>query len=367
MGESLYSWCRRMGQDALLAQWAAENQPLTPEAVLRGSKRRVWWRCEQGHLWQAMVYTRAAGAGCPYCAGRKVLPGFNDLATRRPDLAAQWHPEKNGALTPAQVQPGSHRQVWWQCGKGHVWRAGVHTRAGGSGCPVCAGRRLLPARNDLETLYPALAAQWHPEKNGELTPAQVLPGSRRRVWWRCGLGHVWQAEVAARVRGTGCPVCAGKQVVPGFNDLASRFPDIAAQWHPEKNGTLRPQAVSPYANRKVWWRCGQGHAYAASVAARTKGASGCPYCAGRKVLPGFNDLATRAPELAAQWHPTLNGALTPAQVPPGSHQKVWWCCSAGHVWKAAVYARAGRQQSGCPVCAGKVRRRGPDSLGLAAG
>ena len=83
--------------------------------------------------------------------------------------------------------------------------------------------------------------------------------------------------------------------------------------------------------------------------------SGCPYCAGKKVLKGFNDLATLEPKVAESWHPTLNGRLTPETVTVGSRRKVWWQCPEGHVWKAVVYSRAGRQRAGCPVCAGRVK------------
>ena len=128
----------------LLAQWDRErNGDLTPDGVTHGSHRRVWWRCEKGHSWQAEVKSRTLlGAGCPVCAGKVVVPGENDLATLRPDLAAQWHPERNLPLTPEQVTAGSRRQVWWQCSLGHVWKARVHSRTGKqrSGCPVCAGR-----------------------------------------------------------------------------------------------------------------------------------------------------------------------------------------------------------------------------------
>ena len=110
----------------------------------------------------------------------------------------------------------------------------------------------------------------------------------------------------------------------------------------------------PHTKRKVWWRCPQGHAYPASVGDRTAKHSGCPYCAGKKVLAGFNDLATTHPQLAGQWHPDLNTPLTPQMVAAGSHKQVWWICPEGHVWKASVYSRAGRQQRGCPVCAGAV-------------
>ena len=71
-------------------------------------------------------------------------------------------------------------------------------------------------------------------------------------------------------------------------------------------------------------------------------------------MAGFNDLATTHPKIAAQWHSGLNGQLTPQMVTAGSHKKVWWICVEDHVWKAVVYSRTGKQQRGCPVCAGTV-------------
>ncbi len=270
-------------------------------------------------------------------------------------LLEQWDEARNTPLTPQAVTAGSQKQVWWRCPKGHSWRAMVKARAlNGAGCPVCANRQLAPGENDLATLRPELVRQWHPTRNGTLTPADLFAGTRRKVWWQCGKGHAWRAAVASRASGMGCPVCAGKVVVPGENDLASRFPDLAKQWHSEKNGPLTPQGISPYSNRKVWWRCQRGHAYQAAVGARAMNGSGCPYCTGKKVLAGFNDLVTLEPRIAAQWHPTLNGDLTAEMVTPGSHKKVWWQCGEGHVWSAVIYSRAGPQKSGCPVCAGKV-------------
>lgn len=205
-------------------------------------------------------------------------------------------------------------------------------------------------QNGLEELL----AQWDPERNGTCLPSDVSRGSKTRVWWRCEKGHQWQCTVASRTgEGSGCPVCAGKQVVPGVNDLTSMFPDVAAQWHPEQNGTLRAEQVSPYSNRRVWWRCELGHEWRTMIAHRTKVGSGCPYCAGFKVLAGFNDLQTLRPEIARQWHPTLNEDMTPSMVMPGSHRKVWWQCEQGHAWKSVVYSRTGPRKSGCPVCAGK--------------
>ena len=233
--------------------------------------------------------------------------------------------------------------------------AKIRSRVTGSGCPICTNHKVLIGTNDLATLYPHLAKEWHPTKNGKLMPDSVTCGSKRKVWWQCSKGHEWCVSVQSRVLdNTGCPVCAGRIIIPGENDMASIFPDIAKEWHPEKNNTLSPSMVAPFCKLRVWWRCPLGHDYMTTVESRTAKHSGCPYCAGKKVLPGFNDLATCQPRIAAQWHPSLNDSLTPQMVTAGSHKKVWWICEEGHVWKAAIYSRTGKQQRGCPVCAGVI-------------
>lgn len=365
MGKRLYDYCVEQARLELLSQWHSEfNRPLTPGQISFGSHRKVWWLCENGHVWQAAIYARTSGhSNCPYCTREKraaqqteILE--NALAIQNPRLAAQWHPTKNGALSPSHVAAGSHKKVWWICEQAHAWQATVKSRSEGSNCPICAHRQVVPGKNDLTITHPLLAAQWHPSKNEGLRPEDVVAGTARRVWWQCGKGHAWRSAVSARASsGSGCPVCAGKTVLAGENDLATLFPHIAAQWNSVKNSTLTPMAVTPFSNRKVWWTCELGHTYEAQISSRTSSNTGCPYCAGRKVLPGFNDLSTKDPVLSVQWHPTLNGNLTPEMVTVGSHKKVWWQCGNNHVWKAVIRSRATGRKCGCPVCAGKVSER----------
>ena len=353
--QALDTFCRQNGKTYLLDEWDTEkNAPLTPQTISYGSKRKLWWRCGRGHSWQAAVYSRTVGSGCPYCAGAKVGQG-NDLMSLYPALAAQWDVRKNAPRKPSEFSAGSHRLVWWRCEKGHSWRAQIKSRVSGCSCPVCAGKHAVAGENSLADVAPELIAQWDTEKNAPLTPQQVTCGTRRKVWWRCEKGHSWKSSIASRVyQKAGCPVCRGKVVTKGFNDLATLYPALAKEWDMEKNGALSPETVTAASNRKAWWRCPLGHSYQAVIALRTAPKDGCPYCAGRKVLAGFNDLATISPQIAAQWHPTLNGALTPEMVTAGSHCKVWWQCPAGHVWKAVVYSRTdGNRPAGCPVCAGR--------------
>ena len=135
---------------------------------------------------------------------------------------------------------GSHQTLWWRCVKGHSWQAAVKTRVAGTGCPYCANRAVVPGENDLATTHPDLIRQWDTERN-TLTPNSLTAGTRKKVWWHCEKGHRWQAMVASRARGAGCPVCAGKEIIAGENDLGSCFPAVAAQWDTTRNGLLSPQ------------------------------------------------------------------------------------------------------------------------------
>lgn len=121
-----------------------------------------------------------------------------------------------------------------------------------------------------------------------------------------------------------------------MKSIATERPELVKEWHPTKNGDLNPDSISFGSVKKVWWRCAHSHEWEASPNNRSNG-QGCPYCSGRRVLVGFNDLATVEPDIAATWHPAKNGDLTPDQVTRGSHKKVWWTCEHGHEWEASVY------------------------------
>lgn len=121
--------------------------------------------------------------------------------------------------------------------------------------------------------------------------------------------------------------------------LAEANPKLAAEWHPTLNGSLTPADVAPSSSRKVWWLGPCGHEWETSVGTRRRG-SRCPFCYGRRVKEGFNDLATTHPRLAAEWHPERNGGLEPTGIKAGSQRRVWWKCSVcGHEWQAIVASR----------------------------
>lgn len=198
------------------------------------------------------------------------------LADIYPGLCRSWHPTKNEPLTPEMVTPGSGRHTWWVCGRGHEWQAVIKNRVKGTGCPYCSGRNSTP-ETTLLVLHPDIAAQWHPKRNGDITPADVRPGSHTRVCWVCTKdpSHEWDAPVKARVQGASCPHCAGKRTT-WEESVAGAFPQIAETWHPTKNRNLLPQQLRPQSNKRAWWLCPRcGHEWQARIQDRTRGTS-CP-------------------------------------------------------------------------------------------
>lgn len=277
--------------------------------------------------------------------------------TLQDQFAKLWHPTRNGDLKLTEVSLGSRRKLWWRCEQGHEWQAMAYSIKAGTSCPYCFGRCAIPGETDLAATHPHMLRFWSP-RNG-VDPGRISAGSHKKVWWRCEQGHEWESAVVSVVTdGNGCPYCAGRKAIPGETDLATLRPDLMAQWDVQRN-TLDPGEVTVSSHEQAWWLCERGHSWRARIFSRTKeDGAGCPYCTGRKVLAGFNDLATLKPKLAQQWYQPLNGDLRPTDVTLGSNKRVWWQCSDGHVWQTYIYVRTKPRGTGCPVCAGVAKQRG---------
>ena len=272
-----------------------------------------------------------------------------------PNIAAEWDGESNTHIDPEVDGMGVNQKAWWICPEGHRYDTWVFSRTlNGVGCPYCKGKRTLAGYNDLATFRPDVLEKWDFEKNTDITPQEVTEFSHKEVWWKCEKGHSWQARVGSvaslKNGNSGCPYCSGKYAITGETDLATRFPEIAAQWCYELN-TLTPEQITYGSHIKVWWKCEKGHTWQTKVESRTgKQKVGCPYCSGYRVWAGYNDLATTHPQIAAEWNYEKNGDLKPTDVSRNYRDRVWWKCSEGHEWQTTPYARAKKNGTNCPVC-----------------
>jgi hypothetical protein len=176
---------------AFLCEWDYnKNGELRPEDFTGGSNVKVWWKCSIGHSWITAIKCRSNGTNCPFCAGKKVWAGYNDLATINPVLAAEWDYEKNGRLRPENFTGSSNKSTWLKCKLDHSWFAMIKNRTIGQGCPYCSGKRVLIGFNNLPTISPKFVTEWDYGKNDGLNSEQFTKGSNRKVWWKCvAKGH----------------------------------------------------------------------------------------------------------------------------------------------------------------------------------
>lgn len=262
------------------------NHPLTPQMVTRGSGKKVWWICKNNHVWKRPIHDQTNNSSCPICSdkpicGHSVRPEIKHqkLSDTHPELIQELHPTKNVGLTISSIASHSKQKVWWLGTCGHEWESDVRIRTKGkAGCPYCSNQKLLSGFNDLATTYPLLSKEWHPTKNGDLTPESIIIGHNINAWWLGECGHGWQAAILSRIKGSTCPYCSNRKVLEHFNDLATTHPDLTKEWHPTKNGNLTPNQVVAGSKKEVWWQCGQGHEWQASIFNRTKNWGNCPQC-----------------------------------------------------------------------------------------
>ncbi len=209
------------------AKWNFEkNGDLKPNMFSASSNEIVWWKCPGcNHSWKSSIngMTREGRFGCPICAKthrgktftKGVVKKVGSLAESLPKLVKQWHPTKNGDLTPQDITAGRFKPVWWLCDKcGHEWKSSPNNRKKGVGCPCCSGRVPKIGVNDLETKFPDIAKEWDYEKNSPLTPKEFLPGSGKRVWWKCfKCGYSYQNKIVQKVKNNFCPGCRNKKEI----------------------------------------------------------------------------------------------------------------------------------------------------------
>ena len=342
----------------LLLLWDYDkNIGISPSDISSGSNKKVWWKCQNLHGWLSTPHNMKKSRACPYCSGGRILAGYNDLLTINPGLIDEWDYKENKGIDPHTIGPNSNIKVAWVCKKGHHWRAVVSQRNRGIGCPICSNKLIVPGVNDFATVHPELLAEWNYKKNVGISPDSVPPSGAKKVWWICSKGHEYQATLNKRHNGTGCPYCCGNKLLPGFNDLQTIYPEIAASWDYVKNGELKPNGITAHNNTRIWWRCERGHSWRTSVDNRAKG-KGCPHCSGRIITSGSNDFSSLHPAIAAEWDYKKN-KTDPTTIGGKSAIYAWWLCQiCGYSWRASVSNRVAG--TGCPKCARRTHSSFPE-------
>lgn len=441
----------------LIKEWhPTKNGSLRPEEYVIGSAKKVWWKCSKcGQEWEASIRSRTQRqTGCPVCALKKRASTriekriLENGSITNELLLSEWNYEKNQDLLPEKFTSSSNKKVWWKCSVcEYEWQAKISLRQAGRGCPCCSNRTVVKGKNDLATTNPELAKEWHPTKNGTLTPFDVTRGSGKKVWWKCPKEHEYKTSVLHRGHGTNCPICnSGRQtsffeqaiffyIKKSYPDAINRYQNFLRHrmeidifipskhlaiecdgifWHNKENSKKRENTKYQLCHEKgiTLWRVreqgkneksgcptlltGNAVKYSEIKADRIfywdsqKGNQGLNQVISQildtissndrlwgkqinafpffdvnvdrdrfKIYENTNSLLGSSledlfPELANEWHYEKNENIKPHSVMAGSDLKVWWICSkCGHEWETSPSKRTGKDKTGCPICSRK--------------
>ena len=267
------------------------------------------------------------------------------------ELMSEWDWDANADLDPNKLTSGSNKKAWWKCSKcAHKWQTTIHHRAvRKQDCPKCRYIFKKKIQANLTATHPKAKNYWLFSKNNLLTPDLFSQYACQRVWWKCpDCGCEWEEKIKNQVKKLAwCPHCK-----KGIRDLASFLPELVKEWHKTKN-IDNPERVSYASNKYAWWKCSKcNYEWKAKISNRSILKRGCPCCSepAQVVVPGINDLKTKFPHIAKEWHPSKNGDLLPENFTGGTSKKVWWQCPFGHEYKATIGHRTAQNGTGCPIC-----------------
>lgn len=251
------------------------------ETVYMSMNKKIAIRCRKHGLFECFAgnhVNQKIKSGCPYCAGKALFRGENDLTTVFPNIAPYYDTDKNGN-TASDIFAKSNKKVWWICDNGHSFSMKVLNRVRKEkSCPYCSGQKLLTGFNDLKTIYPNIASEWDYDKN-EGSPSDYRYGSGYKVWWICkNCKASYQSPINVHIKGHKCPYCSGNKIDSGRTDLQTLFPDIAKEYADDNE--LPVNQIFASAHKKVKWICPNcnGEYWASPHHRTSKDRTECPLC-----------------------------------------------------------------------------------------
>ena len=348
--------------DPELAKEYSPNNERPATSVRKCLHQTALWICpECNGEYRYIISDRQLGDDvCPYCAGKKVLKGFNTLDIIKPDLAKKLSPLN--LRSADEILPSNVGIQTWRCNTcGGDYPATILEMENGYKCPYCDNRQLLKGFNSLDVVNPELAKRISPLNSK--TADEIFPSKRTYYIWRCpDCGGDYTANIPLMENGYTCPYCNGRQVLKGFNSLADVNPELAKLVSPlnlKGADEILPSKATPQV-----WRCPDcGGDYNATILEMENGYT-CPYCDNRQVLKGFNSFGDRHPELLPELYELGNAGLgrSPFDMLGTSSVKLWWVCPKDERHKYFMSPKTRlmfqkRDREPCLYCRGQRRKK----------
>ncbi|MGH9548864.1 MAG: zinc-ribbon domain-containing protein, partial [Terriglobales bacterium] len=245
-----------------------------PEEFASRSGVRAWFKCLAGpdHIYQTQIKkwstaqeSGSSSEGCPFCHGTYV--SVTNWLFNYPELCAEFNTKRND-FSPKEICAKSKYPAWWICSVcGNEWQATPCDRVAGHGCFVCN----IGEHTDLRQ-YPKALRMFAKTRNKYVDPYCLL--KEAEVWWHCpkAKDHLFKQKFY-KLNYPGSPCCpyCNHAVSSSTNNLTLNL-QLLAEFHPRKNGTLKPKAVALNSQKPVWWICkvGNDHEWRASPASRSQ-------------------------------------------------------------------------------------------------
>jgi DNA-directed RNA polymerase subunit RPC12/RpoP len=335
----------------LVPEWS-ENNTSTMSELLCNSSKSVLWVCPKccGE-YSARISDREKGDDtCPYCSDRKLLPGYNSIEDKMPELIPEW--SKKNRTKPNKHTCSSIRDVIWECSKCKgeykypiIWKIKY-----GDTCPYCSNEAILVGYNTIADKKPWLVKEWS-EKN-EKGPKEYIYCTETKVIWNCSTCH---GEYTARIIDreeweTSCPYCSNKEPLVGYNTVTDKKPWLVNEWN-EKN-EKGPTEYVYRSGKMVTWTCSTcSGEYRARIIDRKEGDNRCPYCTNKEPLVGYNTITDKKPWLVNEWNE--KNEKGPTEYVYRSGKMVTWTCSTcSGEYRARIIDRK-EGDNRCPYCTNK--------------
>ena len=320
-----------------------------PENFSIGSGQKVWWVCEKGHEYESIINSRKRGSGCPYCAGKKALRGFNDFESKYPDLAKEWHPTKNNGLLPSQVTYGSGKKVWWQCDNNHSYLMCPRDKARSVLCPVCAQvyKTSFPEQAIfyyIKECFPDAISRYRDIFKNNMELDIFIPSLKVGIEYD---GLAFHDKNRLKADNDKYIICR-KNGISLIRVMETKKPDVFRLYD---HKIEIPNGQRKYLNGAITFLCSK-LGKDVDVDIERDRVKITEYLSLRK-----GNLADEYPELVKEWDYDFNYPLRPENFPSHSNERVGWVCGkCGHKWVIGINSRTGKQVTGCPKCSGKTAR-----------
>jgi Zn finger protein HypA/HybF involved in hydrogenase expression len=344
----------------IAVEWDYEKNQGAPEEYTWKSNASVFWKCHKcGHKYKAKISNRTIGRGCPCCAGKIAVPGINDLVTTHPQLAAEWHPTKNGDLVPEAVTFGRAKKVWWRCPKGHEYQATVNHRSSGTNCPICnSGRQTSFAEQAtfyyIKKAFPDAISRYKEIFKNGMELDIYIPSKKLAIEYD---GEAWHKADKLEREIKKYKVCQENgikllRLKEKMTDETRYTADecLGLEGNMYEHNQLEKvirfllDKIDPETNM---WTRKNPLAFHSPVDINIKRDE-------MEIRSYMTDIKSGSlgelfPEIAKEWHPTKNGTLTPFEVFPYSDIKAYWKCpNCQKEYQATIGHRS--SGTGCPKC-----------------